>query len=88
MKAKKILLSALALILVVAVTIVGTVAYLKSQDDATNVMTLGNVKIELNEYQWNDDATELVAFDQGKPLYPYVGTLGWKNTAYEGGAYS
>ena len=86
-KLKKILLMCTAYILVAAIAIGGTLAYLTSQDDDVNVMTLGNVKIEQNEYQWNDANTALEDFDQAKPLYPYVGTLGWENTDYENGAY-
>ncbi len=86
-KLKKILLMCTAYALVAALAIGGTIAYLTSEDSDVNVMTMGNVKIELNEYQWNEDGTSLEEFEQGKPLYPYVGTLGWKNTTYADGAY-
>ena len=49
-------------------------------------MTMGNVKIEQIEQEWNE-AGELVDFTQAKPLYPYVGELGWTNKDYENGAY-
>ncbi len=48
---KKYLIMALSLILVAAVSIVGTVAYLTAEDAKTNVFTMGNVDIEVLEYQ-------------------------------------
>ena len=86
-KLKKALLLGVAYVAVAAIAIGGTLAYLTSKDSDVNVMTLGNVKIEQNEYQWNEDNTALEGFDQAKPLYPYVGELGWENTVYENGAY-
>ena len=48
---KKTLIFILALALLVAVAIIGTIAYLTDMDTATNVMTVGNVDIELLEYE-------------------------------------
>lgn len=48
---KKYLVMALCLVLVAAVSVVGTVAYLTASDSKTNVFTVGNVDIELLEYQ-------------------------------------
>lgn len=79
MKLKNILLSGLSLVLVAALAIGGTVAYLQDEDSDVNVMTLGNVSIEQIEQEYNE-AGELVDFTQAKPLMPYVGTLGWKST--------
>ena len=87
MKLKNILLSGLSFVLVAALAIGGTVAYLTSDDSDVNVMTLGNVKIEQHEYQRAlnadgtyatdtiDDRTSYVleAFEQGKALLPIVG---------------
>ena len=81
MKLKNILLSGLSLVLVVALAIGGTVAYLQDDDSDVNVMTLGNVKIEQHEYEREVDANGnyvtdttygyvLKDFTQGKPLYP------------------
>lgn len=50
-KLKKVLLMCTALVLVAALSIGGTVAYLQDDDSAVNVMTLGNVKIEQLEYE-------------------------------------
>ena len=87
MKLKNILLSGLSLVLVAALAIGGTVAYLQDDDSDVNVMTLGNVSIEQIEQEWNAGETALQDFTQAKPLYPYVGNLGWENTTDNGGAY-
>lgn len=84
MKLKNILLSGLSLVLVAALAIGGTVAYLQDSDSDVNVMTLGNVSIEQHEYERvvNADGTfatdtfdnvtsyVLKDFTQGKPLLP------------------
>lgn len=93
MKLKSILLMGLSLVLVAAVAIGGTLAYLTSTDDDVNVMTLGNVKIKQHEYEriLKDDGTyemitspkygegyKLQEFTQAKPLYPATGSItGW-----------
>ncbi|MBQ7836703.1 MAG: hypothetical protein IJ389_05560 [Clostridia bacterium] len=46
---KKILLTTLSLVLVAALAIGGTLAYLTDRDAKTNVFTIGNVDIRLNE---------------------------------------
>jgi len=73
---KKLLSIMLVVLLLAGMAVTGTMAYLTSEDSDVNVMTLGNVKIEQIEQEWNED-NELQPFTQGKPLYPYVGTLGW-----------
>ncbi len=81
MKLKNILLSGLSLVLVAALAIGGTVAYLQDTDEAVNVMTLGNVSIEQLEYQRAEGVShinagakkgDLVPFVQGQTLYPAV----------------
>ena len=83
---KKFLLSALALVAVVALAITGTIAYLQNEDSDKNVMTLGSVKIAQHEYERdvNEDGTYKTAeidnrtsyvlrdFTQDKPLYPAI----------------
>lgn len=79
-KLKKILLMALSLVLVAAMSIGGTVAYLQDDDSDVNVMTLGSVKIAQHEYERKVDADGnyvtdstgyvLQPFTQAKPLYP------------------
>lgn len=86
-KLKKVLLMCTAYVLVAALAIGGTLAYLKSEDSDVNVMTLGNVEIDQHEYEreLNEDGTYktdtfdeknsyvLKEFTQDKPLYPIVG---------------
>ena len=84
MKLKNLLLSGLSLVLVAALAIGGTIAYLQDDDSDVNVMTLGNVSIEQLEYEraMNENGTYKTAtidnrtsyvlqpFTQGKALLP------------------
>lgn len=94
-KLKKVLLMCTAYVLVAALAIGGTIAYLQDTDSDVNVMTLGNVSIEQHEYERGvntDGAYEtvttnrgtgykLVEFTQDKPLLPAVGSVtGWDRT--------
>ena len=97
-KLKKVLLMGTAYVLVAALAIGGTVAYLTSEDSDVNVMTLGNVNIEQHEYERvvNADGTyemvtsakygegyKLQPFTQNKPLYPVTGEVtGWGKAVY------
>lgn len=63
MKNRKMLLVA-SLVLALAMSLGGTLAYLTDTDDAVNVMTLGNVNIE----QWENGKPH--GFIQGQALYP------------------
>lgn len=64
MKKKTILVAAIAVMLVAALVVGGTLAYFTDKDNATNTFTVGNVDIELLESQYhrvnagisNDDA--------------------------------
>ena len=93
MKLKNILLSGLSLVLVAALAIGGTVAYLQDDDSDVNVMTLGNVSIAQHEYEraTNTDGSfetkeidgvtsyVLKDFTQGKPLVPSaINTTTWE----------
>ena len=72
---KKLL--ALVLVVVMAATAVvgGTMAYLTDEDSDVNVMTLGNVSIELIEQQRsNGPDSDLEPFEDDKALYPIVGS--------------
>ncbi len=87
-KLKKVLLLVATWAAVAALAITGTIAYLKSEDSAVNVMTLGNVEIEQLEYErvvdangnWVEStytgygytADEMQEFTQDKPAYPAV----------------
>ena len=97
---KKILLMGVSYVLIAALAIGGTLAYLQDSDEAVNVMTLGNVSIEQHEYEraTNADGTYktdtidgvtsyvLKKFTQGKPLLPIVGdpSLPGDNAGYAG----
>lgn len=84
MKLKNLMLIGLSFVLVAAIAIGGTLAYLTSEDSDINVMTLGNVSIEQHEYEraLNEDGTYKTAdidgvnsyvlqeFTQAKPLLP------------------
>lgn len=75
MSAKKKVLAAASYVMVAALAIGGTAAYLQDQESAMNVMTIGDaVDIAINEYQRNDDASALEDFEQGKALYPINGS--------------
>lgn len=100
MKLRNLLLTGLSFVLVAAVSIGGTLAYLTSTADDVNVMTLGNVEIKQHEYQrvTNDDGSYktdtidgqtsyvLEAFEQGKALLPIVGdpSLSINDPGYKG----
>ena len=55
-KMKKYLLTGISYVLVAALAIGGTIAYLQDTDEDVNVMTLGNVQIEQHEYEREVDA--------------------------------
>ena len=79
MKKKTILVAAIAVMLVAALVVGGTLAYFTDTKSADNTFTVGNVKIDLIEQQRKLDAagnktTELEAFQQGQQLYPIVGS--------------
>lgn len=78
-KMKKVLLMCTAYVLVAALAIGGTIAYLQDSDSDVNVMTLGNVSIRQNEEQRVDPSkngtlteADIEDFEQAKPIYPYV----------------
>ena len=53
MKMKKVLALVLIICLAMAAGVGATLAYLIDKDSATNTFTVGNVKIELTEEQWD-----------------------------------
>ena len=66
---KKTLIMVVAIVLVAALAVGGTFAYLTSTDEDVNVATVGNVEIKQIEQQKNDDGS-IGAFEQGKDFYP------------------
>jgi len=71
---KKIMAMCLVIAMAATAVIGGTLAYFTDTDEAVNVMTMGNVAIEQNEYQRNEKGDELVKFVDDKPLMPAVYT--------------
>lgn len=57
MKKSKAILMALCAVLLVAASVMGTLAYLTSTDSVTNTFTVGNVKITLDEAKVSTDGT-------------------------------
>lgn len=57
MKAKKALLALLCVLMIVAASVFGTLAYLTDADVNTNTFTVGNVQIKLDEAKVNDNGT-------------------------------
>ena len=68
MKKKTILVAAIAVMLVAALVVGGTLAYFTDTKSATNTFTMGNVKIALNEQQKGENGP--VPFVQNKQLVP------------------
>lgn len=63
---KKKLMTVLALVLVIAMSVAGTYAYLTSQDTVTNTFTVGNVQIKLDEAKANADGSLVPNADRVK----------------------
>ena len=63
---KKTLTVVIALVLVVVMSVAGTVAYLTSQDAVTNTFTVGNVQIKLDEAKANPDGSLVANADRVK----------------------
>lgn len=68
MKKKTILVAAIAVMLVAALVVGGTLAYFTDTDTETNTFTMGNVSIDLNEQQKGENGP--VPFVQNKQLVP------------------
>ena len=63
---KKKLMTVLALVLVIAMSVAGTYAYLTSADRVVNTFTVGDVKIKLDEAKANADGTLVDGADRVK----------------------
>ena len=63
---KKKLMTVLALVLVVAMSVAGTYAYLTSADKVVNTFTVGNVQIKLDEAKANPDGSLVQGADRVK----------------------
>ena len=74
MKKKKVLALGMVACLAATAIVGGTLAYFTDTDQETNTFAVGNVTIDLIEKQRNKERTELEEFEQGKKLYPIVGS--------------
>ena len=63
---KKKLMTVLALVLVIAMSVAGTYAYLTSTGEVVNTFTVGNVAITLDEAKANTDGTLVEGADRVK----------------------
>lgn len=63
---KKTLTVLLALVLVIAMSVAGTMAYLTSTDEVVNTFTVGKVQIKLDEAKANADGTLVEGADRVK----------------------
>ena len=63
---KKKLMTVLALVLVIAMSVAGTYAYLTSTDTVKNTFTVGDVQIKLDEAKANTDGTPVQGADRVK----------------------
>ena len=63
---KKTLTVLLALVLVIAMSVAGTMAYLTSEDSVTNTFTVGKVQIKLDEAKANPDGSLVANADRVK----------------------
>ena len=70
---KRAYILALCIALCVTMTLAGTISYLSDTDHDVNVMTVGNVKIELIELERGSNG--LKEFEDMRELYPVVGSL-------------
>jgi predicted ribosomally synthesized peptide with SipW-like signal peptide len=66
MKMSKVLITVFCAVLLVTVSVLGTLAYLTSQDEVVNTFTVGKVNISLDEAAVNADGTEIVGADRVK----------------------
>ena len=62
--ARKVLILALCAVLLVSISVMGTMAYLTSKDSVTNTFTVGKVAIKLDEAKANADGTLVQGADR------------------------
>lgn len=80
MKKKTILVAAIAVMLVAALVVGGTLAYFTDTKSADNTFTVGNVKINLIEQERGENG--LQDFTPKKALYPIVGSAQGEKDEY------
>jgi len=78
MNKRKLLTLAMTLCMVAILAIGGTLAYFTDTEKATNIMTIGNVEINIDEFQKNEDGTWEPFEDTEFTLYPVDWNVGTK----------
>ena len=63
---KKVFVTVLCAVLLVAASVLGTMAYLTSNDEVVNTFTVGNVQIKLDEAKANPDGSLVANADRVK----------------------
>ena len=63
---KKVFVTVLCAVLLVAASVLGTMAYLTSNDEVVNTFTVGNVQIKLDEAKANTDGSLVANADRVK----------------------
>lgn len=77
---KKRIVTLALVVALVAIAAVGTLAYFTDTDKATNTFVVGNVAIDLIEQQRGEKGLE--DFENGKKLYPIVGSAQGEQDSY------
>lgn len=70
MKRRIPIIALMLAVIVIAASAYATVAYFTASDKVTNVITAGNVKIELNEMMTAEDGDTLVPFENKTGIMP------------------
>ena len=73
MSKRKIMLLAAALVMVAVLGIGGTLAYFTDEDTKTNVFTVGNVDIHIDEWMDLEGDKEWEEYDDEQELWPSIG---------------
>lgn len=68
---KKIVAFTLVIVMLAIAIVGGTLAYFTDTDEATNVFAIGNIAIDQNEWERNEEGA-IVEFNQGKNVVPAV----------------
>lgn len=82
MKKKTILVAAIAVMLVAALVVGGTLAYFTDTKSVTNTFTVGNVKIDLTETAWHDNDDHTLVPDKFYDKNPTITVKEGSQDAY------
>ena len=76
MKRKSLLITVVACMLVAAISIGGTIAWLTDSDKAENKFTIGYVDIAVQEEGWTESESKSIAPDGAVDKAPYIANTG------------